>query len=68
MNKEQRKQEMKKKLNKRLRDHNIEDDPDGVEHHNYRSHGAPCSCWACRGQKFLNNRGNSKRINDADQD
>jgi hypothetical protein len=38
------------------------DDTDSGKYYAYKSHGSPCSCWACRGEKFKRNKKHKNNI------
>lgn len=50
---------------KRLKNLCLKESDDNAErgYSAYRSHGAPCSCWACRQKKYRDNRGKNNSFN-----
>jgi hypothetical protein len=63
MNKALRHQVKMLKFKKRIKKYGISDIQLADSNNNFyafRSHGAPCSCWCCKGQKY--NRAKSKTI------
>jgi len=58
MNKGRRHELKMLKYKRRLKLYGLKEAPN-ANLHAFRSHGAPCSCWACKGEKYK--RGNSHR-------
>lgn len=62
MNKALRHEKKMLKFKKRLKKMNLKE-TDLPKSSGFKSHGSPCSCWACRGVKYRNKRQKNKNNN-----